>query len=84
MSSEIKGFQIDTCFESGGCPNRAIESNSLFNSLENLLTKEDILKFLRQNIGNNIKSQLSGLKCASIISICYIDKMDKITNFIAL
>ena len=55
MSSEIKGFQIDTCFGSGGCPNRAIESNSLFNSLENLLTKEDILKFLRQNIGDNIK-----------------------------
>ena len=55
MSSEIKGFQIDTCFGSGGCPNRAIESNTLFNSLENLFAKEDILKFLRQHIGNNIK-----------------------------
>lgn len=55
MSSEIKGFQIDTCFGSGGCSNRAIKSNSLFNSLENLFAKEDILKFLRQNIGDNIK-----------------------------
>jgi len=55
MSSEIKGFQIDTCFGSGGCPNRAIESSSLFNSLENLLIKEDLLNFLRQSIGDNIK-----------------------------
>ncbi|MBW2660423.1 MAG: 4Fe-4S binding protein [Deltaproteobacteria bacterium] len=55
MSSEIKGFQIDTCFGSDGCPNRAVESNGLFNNLENLLAKEDILKFLKQNIGNNIK-----------------------------
>jgi len=52
MSSEIKGFQLDTCF---GCPNRAVETNSLFNSIENLLVKEDILKFLKQNVGDNIK-----------------------------
>ena len=55
MSSEIKGFQLDTCFGSGGCPNRAVETNSLFNSIENLLVKEDILKFLKQNVGDNIK-----------------------------
>ena len=55
MSSEIKGFQIDTCFGSGGCPNRTVESNSLFNSLENLFAKEDILKFLKRNVGDNIK-----------------------------
>ncbi len=23
MSSEIKGYQLDTCFGAGGCPNRA-------------------------------------------------------------
>ena len=55
MSSEIKGFQLDTCFGSGGCPNCAVKSDSLFNSLENLFAKEDILKFLKQNIGDNIK-----------------------------
>ena len=55
MSSEIKGFQLDTCFGSAGCSNRAVESSSLFNRLENLLEKEDILNFLRQNIGDNIK-----------------------------
>ena len=48
MSSEIKGFQIDTCFGSGGCTNRIVESCSLFNSLENLLEKEDILNFLKR------------------------------------
>lgn len=55
MSSEVKGFQLDTCFGAGGCPNRVVESSALFNNLENLLIKEDILKFLRQNIGDNIK-----------------------------
>ena len=55
MSSEIKGFQLDTCFGSGGCPNRAVESNTFFNSLENLLVKADILKFLREHVGDHIK-----------------------------
>ncbi len=55
MSSEVKGYQIDACFGSGGCPNRTIESNRLFNRLENLLVKEDLLKFLKCNIGENIK-----------------------------
>jgi len=55
MSSEIKGFQIDTCFGSGGCLNRAVESNTLFNSLENLLAEADILQFLREHVGENIK-----------------------------
>jgi len=56
MSSEIKGFQLNTCFGSGNkCSNSAVDSNSLLNSLEDLLVKENILKFLRQNIGDNIK-----------------------------
>jgi len=55
MNSEVKGFQIDTCFGEGGCTNRIFESSTIFNSIENLLKKEDILQFLRQNVGDNIK-----------------------------
>ena len=55
ISSEIKGFQLDTCFGASGCPNRSVESNTFFNSLENLLVKENILKFLKQNVGDHIK-----------------------------
>jgi len=55
MNSEIKGFQLDTCFGSGGCPNRAVKSDTFFNSLENLLAEADILQFLREHVGENIK-----------------------------
>ncbi|MBL0717593.1 MAG: PCP reductase family protein, partial [Desulfosarcina sp.] len=55
MSAEIKGFQLDTCFGSSGCPNRAVESNTFFSSLENLLAEADILQFLREHVGKNIK-----------------------------
>jgi len=29
MSAEIKGYQIETCFGAGGCPNRAVVSDRL-------------------------------------------------------
>jgi len=32
MSSEIKGYQLDTCFGPNGCPNRAAISDGLLQS----------------------------------------------------
>ena len=29
MDSEIKGYQVDTCFGPGGCPNRAVVGDNL-------------------------------------------------------
>jgi len=55
MSSEIKGYQLDTCFGSSGCPNRVADSAELFQKIERLLEKEKLLKFLKQRVKGDIK-----------------------------
>ncbi len=56
MSSEVKGYQIDTCFGTGGaCPNRAVDGDGLLKRLEDLLKKEDILGFLKQHVKGDLK-----------------------------
>jgi dissimilatory sulfite reductase (desulfoviridin) alpha/beta subunit len=55
MSSEIKGYQIDTCFGSGGCPNPANSCDRLLQKIETFLEKEDLPDFLRQCIPGDIK-----------------------------
>ena len=41
MASEIKGYQVETCFGPGGCPNRAIVSDRLVEQIEILLHVSD-------------------------------------------
>ena len=55
MSSEIKGYQIDTCFGTSGCPNRANSSDSLLERIEVCLKKEDLLSFLRRQVKGDLK-----------------------------
>jgi anaerobic sulfite reductase subunit C len=55
MSSEIKGYQIETCFGPSGCPNRAIISDELINQIEADVKKEDLLGFLKQSVQGNLK-----------------------------
>ena len=55
MSSEIKGFQVETCFVSSGCPNRANSGDSLLKKIEELLEKKDLLSFLKQRVKGDIK-----------------------------
>jgi len=55
MHSEIKGYQLDTCFGSGGCPNRVADSSRLFEKIEKILGKENLLKFLKQRVKEDIK-----------------------------
>ena len=55
MSSEIKGYQIDTCFGPSGCPNRAIISDPLIAQIEADVAKEDLLGFLKQNVKGDLK-----------------------------
>jgi dissimilatory sulfite reductase (desulfoviridin) alpha/beta subunit len=54
MDSEIKGYQLDACFGSGGCPNQII-STGIQSSIENLLKKEDLLGFLRKTVPRDLK-----------------------------
>lgn len=55
MSSEIKGYQIDTCFGASECPNRANSSDSLLEQVEVYLKKEDLLSFLKQRVKGDLK-----------------------------
>ena len=55
MSSEIKGYQLDTCFGPNGCPNRAVISDGLLQKIETLLKKEDLLGFLHASVRGDLK-----------------------------
>jgi anaerobic sulfite reductase subunit C len=55
MASEIKGFQIDTCFGQGGCPNRAVDGSHLLGKIEALLEKQDLLGLLKQRVDGPLR-----------------------------
>ena len=55
MASEVKGFQLDTCFGTGGCPNRSIASDPLLERLEALLNDADLLDFLKSHVPGKLK-----------------------------
>jgi anaerobic sulfite reductase subunit C len=55
MSSDIKGFQIDTCFGSSGCPNPANSCEVLVKKIESLLENADLLTVLKERIKGNLK-----------------------------
>lgn len=55
MGSEIRGFQVETCFGSGGCPNRVHAGEGLLSKIETLLKEADLLSFLKQRVKGDLK-----------------------------
>jgi anaerobic sulfite reductase subunit C len=55
MSSEIKGYQIETCFGPSGCPNRAAISEPLLERIEEFVQEADLLSFLKERVSGEIK-----------------------------
>jgi dissimilatory sulfite reductase (desulfoviridin) alpha/beta subunit len=55
MASEIKGYQVETCFGPSGCPNRAALSDRLLERIESLLRAEDLLGFLKEQVKGELK-----------------------------
>ena len=55
MSSEIKGYQIDTCFGSSGCPNPTNSCDVLVKKIASLLEKADLLEFLKERVEGDLK-----------------------------
>lgn len=47
MKSEVKGYQLDTCFGPSGCPNAVGRSQGLADRIESLLQGADFLGFLK-------------------------------------
>lgn len=54
MDSEIKGYQLDSCFGSGGCPNQILNTG-IQSKIEDLLKNEDLLGFLRKTVPGDLK-----------------------------
>jgi dissimilatory sulfite reductase (desulfoviridin) alpha/beta subunit len=55
MKSEIKGYQIETCFGPSGCPNRAIIGDNLIEEIETIVKNEDLLAFLERHVRGDLK-----------------------------
>ena len=55
MASEIKGYQIDTCFGPSGCPNRVAISDQLLQKIESLVKEKDLLGFLKKRVDGDLK-----------------------------
>ena len=55
MASEIKGYQIDTCFGPSGCRNRAAVSDQLLKKIETLVKEKDLLGFLKKRVDGDLK-----------------------------
>ena len=55
MSSDIKGYQIDTCFGHNGCPNRSVPSDGLMARVEARLSDADLLGFLKKRVRGELK-----------------------------
>ncbi len=53
MADEITGYQLDACFGSNGCPNRAMNSESLMEALEKCLQEANLLTFLKETVLSN-------------------------------
>jgi anaerobic sulfite reductase subunit C len=55
MSTEVKGYQVDACFGSSGCPHRAMTSDDLVESIEQLMADADLLGFLKSRVQGDLK-----------------------------
>lgn len=55
MSSEVKGYQLDTCFGGSGCPHRVTISEGLLEGIERVMADADLLGFLRSRVQGDLK-----------------------------
>ena len=55
MNDDIKGYQIDTCFGSSGCPNPANTCDALVKKIDSILENADLLNFLKKQVKGDLK-----------------------------
>lgn len=54
-ASEVKSYQLDTCFGAIGCPNRSVISDELVKRLDQVLHSADLLSFLKEQVAGDLK-----------------------------
>lgn len=55
MAQEVKGYRLENCFGTGGCPHRVRDSAVLLANIEKVLREADLLEFLKSRVGEDIK-----------------------------
>lgn len=55
MDEEVKGYQVETCFGSNGCPNRAVHDDHLARRIEEILARKDLRAFLKERVNGPLK-----------------------------
>ena len=55
METEMRGFQLDSCFGPSGCPNRAVANDSLMPRVQALLERADLLGFLKATVPGQLR-----------------------------
>jgi dissimilatory sulfite reductase (desulfoviridin) alpha/beta subunit len=55
MESEMRGYQLDSCFGPSGCPNRALASEHLVQRIQELLDEADLLGFLKKTVRGKLR-----------------------------
>ncbi len=55
METEMRGYQLDSCFGPSGCPNRAILSDGLIPRIQATLEAADLLGFLKNSVAGKLR-----------------------------
>jgi anaerobic sulfite reductase subunit C len=55
MEEEVKGYQVETCFGPGGCPNRAVSHDSLPRKIDESLGRRNLKAFLKEKVNGPLK-----------------------------
>jgi dissimilatory sulfite reductase (desulfoviridin) alpha/beta subunit len=55
MEDEVKGYRVEACFGSSGCPNRAVADDQLIKDLESLAASKNIRAFLKEKVAGPLK-----------------------------
>jgi len=52
---EVKGYEVETCFGRGGCPNRAVTFDNLAEEIEHLLDRRKVRDVLVEKVAGPLK-----------------------------
>jgi anaerobic sulfite reductase subunit C len=55
METEMRGYQLDSCFGPSGCSNRTIDSDHLVPHIQALLDEADLLGFLKDTVRGKLR-----------------------------
>jgi anaerobic sulfite reductase subunit C len=55
MDQEVKGFQVENCFGTSGCPNPAIDGQGIAETLEEQLSLRNLRSFLKERVQGPLK-----------------------------